>query len=302
MYQKKRLSLAVTAAVGFSSFMIIPGQAMAQDQQSEDESELLLEEVIVTGSRILNTDGFGRTSPVTVVGMEDISSYGLTRIEDVLNNLPQIETSQNALISNGSSGAASIDLRGLGTNRTLVLVNGRRMQPGGVKQYAPDVNQIPASMIERVEVLTGGASATYGADAVAGVVNFIMRRVDGVEVSVGASAYQHDNDHKYIQGLMDERGFEYPTGDSGFDGEAYNFDLVVGGDFADARGNATAYIAWRKNNELRQEARDFASCALNAAGDTCGGSGNAIIPNFYVSPVEGPDSPFNWDDWDYLTP
>jgi outer membrane receptor protein involved in Fe transport len=175
------------------------------------------------------------------------------------------------------------------------------MQPGGVKQYAPDVNQIPASMIERVEVLTGGASATYGADAVAGVVNFIMRRVDGVEVSAGYSAYQHDNDNKYIQGLMDERGFEYPTGDSGLDGDAYNFDLIVGGDFADARGNATAYIAWRKNNELRQEARDFASCALNAAGDTCGGSGNAIIPNFYVSPVEGPDSPFNWDDWDYLT-
>ena len=105
MYQKKRLSLAVTAALGLSSFLIVPSQALAQDQQSEDESEdLLVEEVIVTGSRILRDDGFGRTSPVTVVGMEDISSYGLTRIEDVLNNLPQIETSQNALISNGSSG------------------------------------------------------------------------------------------------------------------------------------------------------------------------------------------------------
>ena len=218
MYQKKRLSLAVTAALGLSSFLIVPSQALAQDQQSEDESEdLLVEEVIVTGSRIVRDDGFGRTSPVTVVGMEDISSYGLTRIEDVLNNLPQIETAQNAMISNGSSGAASIDLRGLGTNRTLVLVNGRRMQPGGIKQYAADVNQIPAAMIERVEVLTGGASATYGADAVAGVVNFVMRRMDGVEVSVGASAYQHDNSNGYMQGLMDEKGYEYPTGNTGID-------------------------------------------------------------------------------------
>jgi iron complex outermembrane receptor protein len=302
MHQKKRLGLAVSTALGLTSLAMIPGQLLAQDQQSEDElDDLLVEEVVVTGSRLISEDGFGRTSPVTVVGMEDISSYGLTRIEDVLNNLPQIEAAQNAFISNGSTGTASIDLRGLGTARTLVLVNGRRMQPGGVKTLAPDVNQIPAAMIERVEVLTGGASATYGADAVAGVVNFIMRRVDGVEISVGGGAYRHDNNNKYIQGLMDEAGFPYPSGDSGFEGENYNFDFVLGGDFADGRGNGTAYISWRKNNELRQEARDYASCALNASATACGGSGNAIIPNFYVSPLEDPSELFNWGDYDYLT-
>ena len=155
--------------------------------------------MIVTGSRIATVDGFGRTSPVTVVGMDAIESTGLTRVEDVLNRLPHVETGLHSFDANGISGTASIDLRGLGADRTLVLMNGRRLQPGGVSTQSVDVNQIPSAMIERVEVLTGGASATYGADAVAGVVNFIMRRVDGVEISAGISGYQHDNDNKYIQ-------------------------------------------------------------------------------------------------------
>jgi outer membrane receptor protein involved in Fe transport len=294
MYQKKGLSLAVSASLGLSTFLMIPASVLAQDQTSDEADDEFLEEVIVTGSRLVSDDGFGRTSPVTVVGLEDISATGLTRVEDVLNSLPSIEASQNSFISNGSTGTATIDLRGLGTQRTLVLINGRRMQPGGVFVQAPDVNQIPATMIERVEVLTGGASATYGADAVAGVVNFIMRRVDGVEVSFGASAYQHDNSNSYIQGLMDERNFSYPTGSSGLDGEAYNFDFVVGGDFAGGRGNATIYATWRKNNELRQEARDYASCALNDQGTSCGGSANAIVPNFFIYPIND-DGSFNFD-------
>jgi outer membrane cobalamin receptor len=229
MYHKRPLSLAVSTALGLSTLIMIPGQASAQDQdqQAGEEGDALLEEVIVTGSRIVSDDGFGRTSPVTVVGMDAIESTGLTRVEEILNNLPQIETSFHAFDANGATGTATVDLRGLGTNRTLVLINGRRMQPGGVYTEAPDINQIPTSLIERVEVLTGGASATYGADAVAGVVNFIMRRVDGVEVSAGWSGYQHDNSNDYIQGLMDNAGYTYPTGSTGIDGEAYNMDIVV---------------------------------------------------------------------------
>jgi len=286
MYHKKRLSLAVSTALGLSSLMLISGQALAQDQQTEEEADALLEEVIVTGSRIVSEDGFGRTSPVTVVGMDAIDSTGLTRMEEVLNNLPSVETSWHAFDSNGATGTAGVDLRGLGTNRTVVLINGRRMQSGGVYTEAPDINQIPSSMVERVEVLTGGASATYGADAVAGVVNFIMRRVDGVEISAGWSGYQHDNSNGYIQELMDRRNFDYPTGSSGIEGEAYNVDLIMGGDFGDGRGNATFYLTWRKNQELRQEARDYSSCALNAAGTGCGGSANAIVPNFDIYPLD----------------
>jgi len=284
MQHRNPLSLAVSTALGLTSAFMLSSTAVAQDDQS-DEDELLLEEVIVTGSRIASVDGFGRTSPVTVVGMDAIESTGLTRVEDVLNSLPSIETGLHAFDANGISGTASVDLRGLGSFRTLVLFNGRRMQPGGVSATSVDVNQIPAAMIERVEVLTGGASATYGADAVAGVVNFIMRRVTGVEISAGISGYQHDNNNKFLQNLMDKRGFVYPTGNSGFDGKSYNVDIVMGSDFDDGRGNATVYATWRDNQELLQGARDYSSCALSNSATSCGGSANAIIPNFFISPA-----------------
>lgn len=286
MYRKKNLSLAVSTALGLSSFLMIPGQVMAQDQLVDEEGGEMLEEVIVTGSRLISEDGFGQTSPVAVVGMEDISSYGLTRVEDVLNNLPQIEASNTGFDSNGASGTASIDLRGLGTNRTLVLLNGRRMQPGGINTEAVDVNQIPTVMIERVEVLTGGASATYGADAVAGVVNFIMRRIDGVEFSAGISAYQHNNNNSYMQGLHDKAGYDYPDGSTGLDGSAYNLEFAFGSDFADGRGNATVFATWRQNAALLQDTRDYSNCALNNAGTACGGSANAIVPNFAIYPYD----------------
>jgi outer membrane receptor protein involved in Fe transport len=290
------LSLAVSTALGFSTLAMVHGQVFAQDQQTGEEEEGTIEEVVVTGSRIVSEDGFGRTSPVTVVGMDAIESTGLTRVEEILNNLPSIETSFHAFDANGATGTATVDLRGLGTQRTLVLINGRRMQPGGVYTEAPDVNQIPTALIERVEVLTGGASATYGADAVAGVVNFIMRRVDGVEVSAGWSGYQHDNSNDYIQGLMDNAGFDYPTGSSGIDGEAYSVDVIAGGDFADGRGNATVYATFRKNNELREGERDYSSCALSNPGTSCGGSSTSPVPNFFIAPITADgEGPFGYD-------
>jgi iron complex outermembrane receptor protein len=280
MYQKKRLSLAVTTALGLSALLTIPGQVLAQDQSDQD-SDGMIEEVVVTGSRLISQDGFGQTSPVQVVGMDEISSYGLTRIEDVLNNLPQIEASNVSFDSNGATGTASIDLRGLGPQRTLVLLNGRRIQPGGISTEYVDVNQIPTMMIERVEVLTGGASATYGADAVAGVVNFITREIDGVEFSFGLSAYQHKNSNNYMQGLLEEANFDFPSGSS-WDGKGQNIEFAAGSDFADGRGHATVFATWRHNDGLLQGKRDYSSCALNAAGTACGGSQNAIVPNFFV--------------------
>ena len=297
MTKNWRLSHVLTTALGFLAIVSIP--AFAQDDQTIDQDELILEEVIVTGTRLSVEDGFAQTSPVAVIGLQDISSYGLTRIEDVLNNLPQIQTSDSAFDSIGATGTASIDLRGLGSKRTLVLFNGRRMQPGGAISQAVDVNQVPTNMIERVEVLTGGASATYGADAVAGVVNFIMRRVSGVEFSAGISGYQHDNRNRYIQGLMDEQNYDYPTGNTGIDGKSYNIDLVIGGDFDNGKGNATVYASWRNNDELRQEARDYSSCALNAEGTECGGSWDAVIPNFYIAPIV--DGEMDWWQYAFLT-
>jgi outer membrane receptor protein involved in Fe transport len=241
------------------------------------------------------------SSPVSITTSADIKVSGFTRIEDLMNSLPQIEASNTAFDSNGATGTASIDLRGLGTSRTLTLINGRRMQPGGVYSQAPDINQIPAALVKRVEVLTGGGSATYGADAVAGVVNFVMDNdFEGLEFTVGASGYQHDNDNSYIQGLMDEQGFDYPTGSSGIDGKTYNFDLAFGGDFAGDKGHAVAYATYRKVNELRQGARDYSSCALSSDGTSCGGSGNAIVPNFYIGQIDGDN--IDWNGFnDYIT-
>lgn len=284
-------------AFGVASSVAYTAPTLAQEE-STDEGPV--EKISVTGSRIQRTD-LETSSPIQITSDVEIKLSGFTRIEDLMNSLPQVEANQTSQISNGASGTANLDLRGLGPTRTLVLVNGRRLQPGGHYSYAPDINQIPTALVKRIETLTGGAGATYGADAVAGVVNFIMDEdFEGVELVVGASAYQHDNDNSYIQGLMDERGFEYPTGDSGFDGSSFNFDFTIGSDFANGKGHATGYVTYRKDNELRQESRDYSSCALNSAGTSCGGSGNAIVPNFYVSaPTES--GAFDWTNYDYWT-
>ncbi|TLU64913.1 TonB-dependent receptor [Thalassotalea litorea] len=298
MYSNNKLAKAVRIALAFgaSATAGISANAFAAEEAVAEEE---VERIEVTGSRIKRTD-MESASPVFITSAEEIKLSGFTRIEDLLNTLPQIEAGQTAFQSNGASGTANLDLRGMGPNRTLVLVNGRRLPSGGVYSQAPDINQIPAALVKRVEVLTGGASATYGADAVAGVVNFVMNDdFEGFELTVGASGYQHDNDNSYIQGLMDEKNFEYPEGNTGIDGKSYNIDLTVGGELGD-KGHAVAYATWRRSDELRQEARDFSSCALSGRGNSCGGSGNAIVPNFYLGGVDA-DGAFDWGNWDYLT-
>ncbi|RYG03929.1 MAG: TonB-dependent receptor, partial [Caulobacteraceae bacterium] len=155
----------------------------ASAQESGEVSEL-----VVTGSRIPQPN-LTSASPVTVVGAEDIQTRGVTRTEDLVNQLPQVFAAQGSNYANGATGTATVDLRGLGPNRTLVLIDGRRLMNGTpaatAGNTAPDLNFIPAALIERVEVVTGGASAVYGADAVAGVVNFIMQQdFEGVRLDL----------------------------------------------------------------------------------------------------------------------
>jgi|TARA_B110000503_G_scaffold28800_1_gene46113 outer membrane cobalamin receptor len=275
-----KMSLAVRSALGLVAVASAMSTGLAFGQEETSDA---LEEVIVTGSLIKRVDGFESASPVVVSTAADISATGISKIEDFLNALPQLSAGQNSYVSNGASGTATLDLRGMGSSRTLVLINGRRMGGGGAYGESADTNQIPTAMLERVEVLTGGASTVYGADAVAGVVNFVMRKdFDGVELNIGTSGFMHDNDNSYVAGLMDAKGFDYPKGGDGVDGQADTIDLVMGSSFADDKGHATAYVTWRKGSELRQGSRDYSSCALNATGTSCGGSGNAIVPNFYV--------------------
>ena len=266
-----------------------------------------LEEIVVTGTRIRDANLIS-SSPVATVSQDEFKFSGTTRVEDLLNTFPQLAPAFDSFTVNPTTGFATADLRGLGSNRTLVLVNGHRLPPGGVRSQARDLNQIPAALVKRVEVLTGGASAVYGSDAMAGVVNFILDTdFEGVSFNAGASGYQHDNNNKYLQGLMDRRGFDYPTGNRGPDGRAYNMDLAVGSAFADGRGHAMAYATWRKNRELRQGARDYSSCALNARATACGGSATSPDPSFFhdyfvvdaqgnpiINHAEDPDNPGTW--------
>lgn len=272
--KKNTLSLAIASAMGLGALAGFPAIASAQEVQ--------LEEVTVTGSRIRDANLFS-TSPVTTVTGAEFDLTGATRVEDLLNTIPQVSPSFDSFDVNPSVGFATADLYGLGTQRTLTLINGRRVQAGGIRSQAVDLNQIPAALVQRVEVLTGGASAVYGSDAMSGVVNFILdNRFEGLSISGGVSGYQHDNSNGYIQGLMDQRGFDYPTGSSGIDGKAYNLDIAIGSPIADGRGHAMGYFTWRENDEVRQGARDYSSCALNAAGTSCGGSSTSPEPSFLI--------------------
>ena len=179
---------AVHYALLTSAAAAVSTPVYAQDQGQN------IQEVVVTGSRIAQPN-LETTSPVTQVTAEDVITQGVTKIEDLVNQLPQAFAAQNATVANGSTGTATVNLRGLGSARTLVLVDGRRLPYGGVTNSAADLNQIPTALVERVEVLTGGASAVYGSDAIAGVVNFIMKKdFEGVQLDGQYGLYQHNND------------------------------------------------------------------------------------------------------------
>ncbi len=242
--------------------------------------------IVVTGTRV-NRPDLESVSPLTVVGAEEIASTGTTRAEDLINALPQVVAGQTAFISNGASGTATVNLRGLGSLRTLVLIDGRRMPSGDPFATAPDLNQIPAALVERIEVVTGGASATYGADAVAGVVNFIMNRnFEGIMADGQISFYQHNNSDDAIQDLLVRTGNNSPQG-TPVDGFAYDFNVAIGAGFDDGRGHVTGYLGYREIDEITQATRDYSACALSLnatdpSGYTCAGSSTTPNGTFYV--------------------
>ncbi|MCA0393592.1 MAG: TonB-dependent receptor [Proteobacteria bacterium] len=270
------LAAGTLALAGTGSVM---AQEATQTESSSQTQATSLDTITVTGSRI-KSQTMTATSPVVEINAEEFRFAGATTVEDLVNQYPQLDLSFDNFINNGAGTYATVDLRGLGVQRTLTLVNGRRIPKGA--NETPDISIVPAALIKRVDVLTGGASAVYGSDAIAGVVNFILDdQFEGVSLNAGYSAYQHNNDNKYIQELMDRRNFDYPTGDSGFGGISRNIDLAIGSSFGEG-GHAMGWVTWRENKALLQGERDYSSCALNAAGTACGGSGTADPANFYV--------------------
>jgi iron complex outermembrane recepter protein len=292
--------LLTAAAIACSA---VPAFAQ-QTPAAAPESDANLTEIIVTGSRIAAPNEVS-TSPIQVLSSKYIDVSGKSDLSDLLMQLPQnFNNSLGQDLGNTTTGlttaggVATADLRGLGPNRTLVLVDGRRLGQGTpytfVQQPAPDLDQIPAGLVERVEVVTGGASAAYGSDAIAGVVNFIMKRnFEGFQVDGNLAAYQHDNNDAFVQNLARQFGITPPTG-SITDGRQRSFDLLMGTNFADGKGNVTAFLSYRHQDPVASSDRDFGSCQLNPTfsattghlnGVACGGSSNSNV----FSPQSGPN-------------
>jgi len=280
LQQAVRLALAtITASAGVTTLHA----QTAPPAQPAEATAAPLTEVVVTGSRI-KTPNETAISPISTVTAADITQTGLTRVEDVLNNLPMVFAGMNSTTSNGADGTASIDLRGLGNQRTLVLVNGRRLGPGlGDGRNYSDINEIPAPLIERIDILTGGASSVYGADAVAGVVNFVLNtHFEGVEVRAGYHFQEHQNSDSIAQAANTAHNYPNPpsTVDTGFGKYA---SMVMGSNFADNKGNATLYATYDNQGAALQKSFDYSNCNLGAKGASgfaCGGSSTSRSGSF----------------------
>lgn len=248
--RSRRLSVAIAATLAAQG-------ALAQDAG--------LETVTVTGSRIPRAD-LTSNSPVSVVGSEELRQSASLEVEQVLETLPQVVGTFGASSNNPGTGTATVDLRGLGPSRTLVLVNGRRMVGAGTDGVV-DLNSIPPALIDRVEVVTGGASAVYGSDAMAGVVNFIMKdNFEGLEFGGQVGGSEH--------------------GDS----ERYNIDLTIGSNFAEGRGNVVFYANYFDRAATYANARPWGRTSLVNAVDA---NGRAFLRPLVDADVNAPQTRFS---------
>lgn len=267
---------------------VVTDQVPAARAKSEPGTD-----IVVTGTR-LRQPNLQSKSPVASVADQEVKLEGATNIEDVLNRLPQVTPDANENVSNGSDATAQINLRNLGSNRNLVLINGQRLLP----TQGMDVNFVPGFMVKRVDLLTGGASAVYGSDAISGVVNFIMRDdLNGVKFDGQYGFADHYNHMGYIRSIIANAGYtEAPHHVR--DGARYEFSVAAGTNFADGRGNVTAYFGYRHVNPVTQASRDVSACALNLAGDNdalaCGGSSNNQYGKFV--PLTGPSSGLSFNN------
>ena len=279
-----------------ATFQAAAVAAMATVAMAADEEEAApLQEVIVTGSRIA-APNLTSTSPIEVLTYKNIQQTGKNDISDVLLQLPQNfnnsigqDLTNNTAGLSAAGGVTTADLRGLGPNRTLVLVDGRRLGNGSpntaIASPAPDLDQIPLQLIDRIDVVTGGASSVYGSDAIAGVVNFIMKKnFEGIQFDGQIGEDVHHNHNTAIQNLARQFGVDPPTGTVD-DGRNRSFNVTAGTNIADGKGNLTAYFGYLHSDPVYSGDRDFGSCQLEGINPTnpngpitatdCTGSGNS---------------------------
>jgi len=274
--------------------LLAAGSAFAQTA----DSGTTVGEVVVTGSRIPHPN-LTTASPVTTVTAQSIKLQGTVNVEDFINNLPQTFAGQGQYLSNGASGIATVDLRGLGPTRTLVMIDGKRLQSGDPSSSVADLNFIPPSLIDHVDLLTGGASAVYGSDAVAGVVNFVMKKnFQGIQVDAETSVAEHANDDSQARAANTlSAAFGLPTvampSKTEWDGERDTVTITGGINSPDNKGNVEFYFGKTTITAVTEFKRDWSSCALttntsNQSQQYCLGSSTSNIALFKPT---GPDSP-----------
>ncbi|WP_193751662.1 TonB-dependent receptor domain-containing protein [Sphingomonas sanguinis] len=210
-------------------------------------------DVVVTGTRIVRPN-MESNAPISTIDATYLKERGLARVEDALAQLPQVTPMLGLQGQSWTSGAASVGLRNLGAGRTLILLNGQRMDN--------DVNIIPGALIDRIDIMTGGASAVYGSDAIAGVVNFVLKRkFDGIAFDGEVSGFNHNNNNPLMARIADEAGYPHPRG-SYLGGGNYFASLAGGKNLLDDRLNVSAFVTYKKADPIQFRNLDTTVCPL----------------------------------------
>ncbi len=240
---------AAPLAIGLA---LLSTPSFAQEAADDEDSA---GEIVVTGSLIRNPN-LVQSTPVNATTADEIDLLQSNVAEEVLRELPGVVPSIGSAVNNGNAGASYVDLRGLGSERNIVLLDGQRIVPADL-QGRVDLNNVPLALVERVDALTGAAVTTYGADAITGVVNFITRKdFAGAEISGGSQ--------------LTEKG----------DGHTFRIDATVGGNFDDGRGNAVLSIGYQQADPVFQGDRDFSFEQISSFTGGAGGSGTAVPSRF----------------------
>lgn len=236
-YKKLKLASAILTALGMSA---VTSLGFAQDEE--------IEEVVVTGTLIKNAN-FESSSPVQVVTRDEIDLQAALNAEEILREIPGVVPSVGANVNNGNGGFSYVNLRGLGSNRNVVLIDGVRFAPSELNGRF-DLNNIPMAMVERIDVLTGGASTTYGADAIGGVVNVVTKKnFTGVEITADWGETSEN------------------------DGEEKAVAVTIGADLNGGKGNATLSLGYRDIEPVYQGDRRYGEDVLFYWSGNRGGSG-----------------------------
>jgi len=266
---------------------MIASPSFAQDAVEDDEADDDAA-IVVTGSRISNPN-LEQSSPVAVIGSDEIDLRQQGNVENILRDIPGVVPSAGSNLNNGNGGSTFINLRGIGSNRNITLLNSTRLVPVD-RTGRVNLDVIPVALLERVDVLTGGAGSTYGADAISGVINFITKRdFEGLDLTVNNSITEQ--------------------------GDANNFraDLTIGANFDDGRGNATISVGYSDRDALRQGQRDFSVFNISARSGNPGGSsttapvrisGGGLTGFSQIDPATGTINtgftPFNYNPFNYF--